>query len=201
MYGAAEIGTVTSINIKKEKNFLNSVGKIYDSKIKIKILSNKNSFLPPGRIGEIICKTPGIFKNYLTSEEKNINKKIFFKSYFKTGDLGFLDKNGKYLYFVGRKKNIIRRNGITLYAEDIEKELTTSGKIKEVAVCAVEKNNQTEIFLFAKKSPSLDYNYIRNKCLKNLSTFQIPNKIIMLNDFPRTNLGKIDKIKLLKLFF
>ena len=57
MYGAAEIGTVTSFNINREKQYLKSVGKIYDKKIQIKILSKNNKLLPPGEIGEIICKT------------------------------------------------------------------------------------------------------------------------------------------------
>ena len=34
----------------------------------------------------------------------------------------------------------------------------------------------------------------------NLSTFQLPNKIIFVKEFPKTNLGKIDKIKLMRLY-
>ena len=45
MYGASEIGTVSSINIKKEKKYLKSVGRPYNKKIKIKILSKNNKFL------------------------------------------------------------------------------------------------------------------------------------------------------------
>ena len=49
MYGAAEIGTkLTSFNINREKQYLKSVGKIYDKKIQIKILSKNNLLLPPG---------------------------------------------------------------------------------------------------------------------------------------------------------
>ena len=201
MYGAAEIGTVTSFNVNKEKRYLKSVGKIYDKRIKIKILSENNKILPVGKIGEIICKTPGKFKGYLSSKNQ-LRPYVdnYFDDYFKTGDFGFLNKK-EYLFFVGRKKNIIRRNGITIYPEDLEKELIKSSKIKEVAVCAKEKNNKTDIILFVRKEKQLDYDYIRNKCLRALSTFQLPNKITLIKKFPKTNLGKVDKIKLMKLFF
>ena len=198
MYGAAEIGTVTSFNINNEKRFIGSVGKIYDKRIEIKILSDKNRLLPYGHIGEIICKTPASFKGYLSLSNKlKLNKEFYFKNYFKTGDLGYLnDKN--YLFFIGRKKNIKRRNGITIYPEDIEKELTQNQKIKEVATCSVEKDGKDNVYLFVKKEKGVNYEFIRNLCLKKLSTFQIPNHIILIDKFPKTNLGKIDKITLIK---
>lgn len=56
MYGASEIGTVTSINFNKRK-FISSVGKVLKN-IKIKIVDDQNKSLKIGEIGEIICKTP-----------------------------------------------------------------------------------------------------------------------------------------------
>ena len=38
---------------------------------------------------------------------------------------------------------------------------------------------------------------VEKLCIKKLSTFQIPNKIYLINEFPKTNLGKIDKKLLL----
>ncbi len=75
MYGASEIGTVTSINIKKEIKHLKSVGRIYSKLIKIKILSKNNKFLPANNPGEIICRTPGLFKGYLGT--KKLTRKLF----------------------------------------------------------------------------------------------------------------------------
>ena len=195
MYGAAEIGTVASIHINKNIKNFKSVGKVYNNKIQIKILSNKNKFLKKYQIGEIVCKTSGIFKKYLNLNE--LTKKAFFKKYFKTGDIGYLNDKG-YLYFLSRKKNIIRRNGITIYPEDIENTLLRDKNIKELAVIGHEKKIKTEIYLFVKKDIHITENYIQNICLKKLSTFHLPNQIILLENLAKSSLGKINKRQLLK---
>jgi long-chain acyl-CoA synthetase len=196
MYGAAEIGTVTNISILKNEKKIKSVGKSYHKNIDIKIISDKNKFLPYYEPGEIICKTPGSFVGYLNS--KTFNKEAYFKNYFRTGDIGYLDKD-KYLYFLSRKKNIIRRSGLTIYPEDIESIFLKDGRVDEVAVIGKETKEHSKIYLYIKKNRKINDSYIKNLCLNKLSTFQLPNKIIYLNKFPRTNLGKVDKKKLLKL--
>ena len=57
MYGAAEIGTVTSINFNNNKSLVGSVGKILKN-IDIKIIDENNKFLKLNSVGEIVCKTP-----------------------------------------------------------------------------------------------------------------------------------------------
>lgn len=196
MYGAAEIGTVTSINLLKNKKNSKSVGKSYHKNINVKILSKQNKFLPKYEVGEIVCKTPGKFKYYLGT--KLLNNLSYYRGYFKTGDVGFLDKKN-YLYFLSRKKNIIRRSGITIYPEDIENIFLKDQKIQEVAVVGKETKNYSHVILFIKKNNQINENYIKNLCLKKLSTFQLPNKIIFLKEFPKTSLGKINKQDLSKL--
>jgi long-chain acyl-CoA synthetase len=193
MYGASEIGTVTSINLAKNKKKFKSVGKSYNHGIRIKILSNKNQFLRNNQRGEIVCKTPAIFHNYYNL--KKTTKESFFKKYFKTGDIGYLD-NENYLHFMGRKKNIIRRSGITIYPEDIENIFINDRNINDVAVLGIQKNLNEEIYLFIEKNTKVNLDYIKNICIKRLSTFQMPNKILLIKKFPKTNLGKIDKKKL-----
>ncbi len=199
MYGAAEVGTITSINLLENKNKtkFKSVGTSYNRNINFKILSDHNSFLGANKIGEIICRSPGRLKYYLNKKKKDKND--FFKGYFKTGDLGYKDKDN-YLYFLSRKKNIIRRNGITIYPEDLESIFLKHKFIKEVCVIGIEKNYSTEIIIFAERSKYCSEFSIREHCLKNLSSFQMPNKICIINKFPRTNLGKIQKYKLKELF-
>ena len=80
MYGAAEVGTITSINLLENKNKtkFKSVGTSYNRNINFKILSDHNSFLGANKIGEIICRSPGRLKYYLNKKKKI--KMIFLKA-------------------------------------------------------------------------------------------------------------------------
>ena len=105
-----------------------------------------------------------------------------------------------YVYFKSRIKNIIRRSGITIFPEDIEKVFINDKNIKDVAAIGKENKNKNIIYLFIVKRNNINENYIKNICLNKLSNFQYPNEIIFLKQFPKTNLGKINKIKLLRNF-
>ena len=130
-------------------------------------------------------------------DSKKLNKDAFFQGYFKTGDLGYMNRQ-KYLFFKSRAKNTIRRSGITIYPEDIEKIFLKDKNINDVAVIGKEMKSKTDIFLFLIKKKKIDERYIKNICLKKLSKFQFPNKIFFVKKFPKTNLGKIDKLRLLR---
>ena len=76
--------------------------------IKVKIVDNNFKNLKPNEEGEILIKGKSILKKYIASQE--INKGSFVNGWFRTGDLGYFDKDG-YLFISGRIKEIINRGG------------------------------------------------------------------------------------------
>ena len=197
MYGASEVGTVTNILFNKKNNKYKSVGKAC-SGAKIKILSEKNKFLPHNNIGEIVCSTPLKFKKYFGLKKETKNS--FFKKYFKTGDIGYLDKDN-YLYYVGRKKNIMKISGINVFPEDIEKILILNKTILDVAVLGIINQSGKEqiVACIIIKNERIKKETLFDYCYKNLATFQYPSQILILKSFPRTVLGKVNKIVLKKI--
>ena len=193
MYGASEIGTVTSHCLNNNLNKISSVGNVASKNIKIKILSQKNKFLGPNHIGQIVCKHNFMFNNYFLNKKKTNNN--LYKKYFKTGDYGYFDNDG-FLYLKGRMKNIIKRSGINIFAEDIENILLQDKFIDEIVVGNKKKNNDNLLIFFIKKNKKINYRYIQNICLKKLSKFQYPNEIIFVKNFKKTNIGKIDRKKI-----
>ena len=189
MYGTCEIGTATSINLKREKNKSKSVGK-YLNNYKIKILNNKK-FCKPNEVGEIICKSPNKFEEYMGFNARQ-EKKFFFKDYFKTGDLGYLDSDN-YLFFIGRKKNLVKINGLSVYPEEIEKKIKKQLNYNNFVITNSKDINENEKLViyvenFSKSKITKLINFFNLK----LEKYEIPSKIMNLNKFPRTNLGKIN---------
>ncbi len=73
--------------------------------------------LEPMHMGEIQLKSPGVTKGYLNNPEET--EKLFVDGWLKTGDMGFLDRNGA-LYITGRKKEMIIVNGQNFFPFDLE---------------------------------------------------------------------------------
>jgi len=90
--------------------------------------------------GEILVRGANVMIGYLDNEEAT--KEVFTDDgFFKTGDVGYIDKDG-YIYITGRKKNIIiLSNGKNIYPEEIEEYLAKIEGIKECAVIGRKKEN------------------------------------------------------------
>ena len=189
MYGAAEVGTITNLDISKSAK-QDSVGKILPN-CDVKILNRKKNNLKNKEIGEIACKTNLKLKNYFKS--KNLTKKSFRKKYFLTGDLGYKD-NQNYLYFVSRKKDVIISSGENIYPSDIEKETM---KFKNIAECCAigipDKFFGEALFLICvlkKKDKKIEVK-LRNFLRERLANYQQPLGYDFVNSLPKNRLGKI----------
>ncbi len=83
--------------------------------------------------GEVFIKGPNVMKGYYKDPEKT--KEVLTKDgWFKSGDLGYLDKDG-YLFLKGRSKNvIIGSNGKNIYPEEIESVINENEYVLESLV-------------------------------------------------------------------
>ncbi len=98
----------------------------------------------PGEIGEICVKGPQVMIGYY-GDDAATAAAFNNEGYFRTGDFGYLDKDG-YLYITGRKKNIIiLSNGKNVYPEEIEEYLCKLDIIKECIVVAREKDGDEDV--------------------------------------------------------
>lgn len=109
-YGASEIAIATNLDMR-DSHKVRSVGKAING-VDIYIADESGNRLEAMQKGEIYCKTDLLFKGYYHLEGKS--KEALHKGYFKTGDIGFLDNDG-YLYYSGRKKDLIISGGINIY--------------------------------------------------------------------------------------
>lgn len=121
-YGLTETSPVLAAGNDFEQR-IGSVGKVLPN-VKIKILNKDED-----GVGEIYVKAPYVMLGYYQNEEAT--KEVLDKDWFKTGDLGYIDKKG-FLYLCGRRKSVIvLKNGKNVFPEEIENILNRIEGVKE----------------------------------------------------------------------
>lgn len=186
-YGLSEGAILTNLSLRKDKKRIDSVGKAIPG-VSLKIKKTKRS-----KVGEILFKSPQMFSGYLT---KNSIKKKTHKGFFATGDLGYIKKG--YLYFSGRKKNMIKIKGKSVYPEDIEGYLLKKSVVKECVILSITNKNLEEkmcLVYISNKFYTTDYR-VKTKCIEILKNHNLPRYYLKLKKLPKNKMGKINRSKL-----
>lgn len=196
MYGTSETSTITNICFQKARNKQKSVGLPFDE-AKIRIFDEDDRDCMANEVGEIACKSSLTCKGYYKQE--TMMAAATHEGYFHTGDLGYLDEDG-YLYFAGRKKEIIITGAVNVYPHDID---VVVGKIPEVEECAAfayPDDRLGEVVALAvvpKEDTELKVRTIKTYCARNLADFQQPHKIFIVDQLPKNTMGKLQRMNIL----
>jgi crotonobetaine/carnitine-CoA ligase len=122
-------------------------------------------------------------------------------AWFHCGDLGYLDDDG-YLFFVERRKYVIRRRGENIAPADIEKVVSLHPAVAECAAIGVPSElGEDDVKLVVQLRPgqTLSPVNLQEYCVANLARFMVPRYIEILEQLPRSAVGKIDKEQLRQL--
>ncbi len=160
-YGITECSPLVACNPPGKKPRFGSVGlPVYGVTVKIDKASDEDE------TGEILVKGDNVMLGYYKNEEAT--KEVFTEDgWFKTGDIGYLDKDG-YLYITGRKKNvIILSNGKNVFPEELEEHLSHSELVKESVVIG-RADDAGEIAITALIYP--DYEKLEGKTEEEIDT-------------------------------
>ncbi len=201
MYGASEISTATDICFQEARDKQNSVGKPFDG-AQIRILrdesdSDFDTDCAPGEIGEIAVKSKLQCKGYYKQEA--MMRAAMLGDYFRTGDLGYLDEDG-YLYFSGRKKELIITGAVNVYPHDIDVIIGRLPEIEECAAFSYPDDRLGEVVALAvvpKEDQEINLRALRTYCARNLADFQQPHKIFVVDKLPKNTMGKLQRVAIL----
>ena len=188
-YGLTEASRSTFMIFDSDDN-IDSVGKP-SAGISLKLVSNNDE----SKIGEIWIKGSNVIDNYWSEEH---TKENLVDGWLKTGDLGRIDDDG-YLYILGRVDDLINISGEKVYPQEIERVVKVLTGIDDVVAIPMKHEIFGEVVkLFVKKSTESDISKtdILAHCIKNLERFKVPAKIEFVEDFPRTDYGKIKRFML-----
>ena len=130
-------------------------------------------------------------KGYWQNEEATAEA-IDEKGFFRTGDIGTLDKDG-FLEIVDRKKDMILVSGFNVYPNEIEDVVSLPPDIVEAACVSVpDKKTGEGVKLFVvKNNQSLTEEEIIAHCKENLTAYKVPKQIVFIDELPKTNVGKV----------
>jgi acyl-CoA synthetase (AMP-forming)/AMP-acid ligase II len=197
VYGSTETSSFVTALLKDELIFKpNSVGRAVPTN-KILITDNDGNEQKPFEIGEIVVQSNALMLGYIDESE---TKQVIKNGFYCTGDIGFLDEDG-FLFIEGRKNFLISTGGENVNPIEVEKTLLQHPAVAEAAVFPLKDQEWGEIIAAAvvlkDKSDRLSFTDLKIFLQERLTGFKIPKKIFFEDQLPKTELGKVEKDKLI----
>jgi carnitine-CoA ligase len=197
-YGITEGNFVTRVplDLADEVVGSGSIG-IAVPEMAIRLVDDAGADVAPGATGEFWICGPGMMRGYLNQPEATAE--ALRDGWFRTGDLGRQDERGLY-YFVGRKKDIIRRSGENLSAAEVEEVLRSHPKVLEAAVIGVPddlRGEEVKAFILpvgGQSAATIPPEELVAWCAARLAGYKVPRYIeYRTTDFPRTPSLRVQK--------
>ena len=189
-YGLSETSPSVSASPPHLTEFNGKVGLPVPS-TEISIRGDDGKDVRRGQPGEICVRGPQVMQGYWQNEEATAEA-IDENGFFRTGDIGTLDKDG-FLEIVDRKKDMILVSGFNVYPNEIEDVVSLHPDIVEAACVSVpDKKTGEGVKLFVVKgNQGLTEKEIIAHCKENLTAYKVPKQIVFIDELPKTNVGKV----------
>jgi fatty-acyl-CoA synthase len=165
--------------------------------IEVKITDDERWSLPPGEMGELACRGYNVMLGYYKMPGKTAEV-IDEEGWLYSGDLATMDEEG-YVKIVGRKKDMLITGGFNVYPAEIEEYLFTNPKVQNVSVVGVPDEVMGEVaiaYIIPREGVSIDQQEIVDFCMGKIANFKVPRYVEIVDEFPMTQSGKIQKFRL-----
>jgi len=192
-YGITETANWIS-GASSKKNLIQDglVGKMWGGTAAVLGKNNKISF--DGE-GEILIQNPAIMSRYF--RRNDLTNQTFINGWYKTGDIGIIDKKGL-IKITGRKKNEINRAGLKVQPEDIDILLEKNKDISE-ACCFGEDDGilgqKVAVAIVLKSKSKISLESIKKWTRMRLVKEKVPEQWYVIDKIPKTDRGKINREK------
>jgi len=197
-YGQTECSPVNHMTLADDplEKRVETVGRA-GPHLEIKIIDEDGNTVPIGERGDICARGYAVMKGYWEDPERTAET-VDAEGWLHSGDLGIMDDQG-YVRVVGRLKDMIIRGGENIYPREIEEFLFTHPMIQDAKVIGVPDEKFGEevcAWIQLKDGAQLSENDIRTFCKENIAYFKVPRYIRLVNEFPMTVTGKVQKYKM-----
>jgi len=157
----------------------------------VAIMDDKGRLLPPGEMGEIVCRGDLMMNGYLDMPEETA--KTIVDGWLHTGDAGTLDERG-YLFIKDRIRDMIISGGFNVYPTDVEAALVQHPAVHECIVFGVPDDKwgeRVEAAIQLKPGAAFDEANIAAFLKERIGSVKTPKKIHIAESLPRSAVGKV----------
>jgi acyl-CoA synthetase (AMP-forming)/AMP-acid ligase II len=169
--------------------------------VKMKVVDDTGNALPRGEVGELAVKGPGVMRGYHGKSEATRDA-FTPEGWLRTGDLARQRRFGL-VEFAGRKKDVIKHGGYSVFAVEVEAVLQQHEAVSEAAVVGVVDERKGEVpaaAVILREGASLTPDELIAWAKERMSDYKVPRQVLVVDDLPRTGTDKVQKAEVKKLF-
>jgi acyl-CoA ligase (AMP-forming) (exosortase A-associated) len=207
MYGLTEAFRSTYLDPGEVDRRPDSIGKAIPN-VWVEVINKNGKICETGEVGELIhggaCVTKGYWNNpeltarafrpnpLLPAENQFLDRVVF------SGDLVKKDREG-FLYYVGRKDAMIKKEGYRVSPTEVEELLMGHQDVFEAVAYGIESETaKNEIGALVTAKHEIDIKELINFCRQNAPEYLVPDRILVMDEFAKTETGKIDRPRVIK---
>ena len=164
--------------------------------VEVRIVDDDGRACAVGAVGEVHTRNPDGHREYY--KDPGATARLWEGGWLHTGDLGYLDTEG-YLFIVGRKKEMIVRGGMNVYADDVEAALHAHPAVIEAAVVGVPHEVLGEdvvAYVVLRPGSGTGVDELTAFAGGRLADYKVPRRIHVVAGLPRNAGGKVVKSRL-----
>jgi fatty-acyl-CoA synthase len=198
-FGMTETSPVTTQTARMEtvENRCGTVGQVHPH-VEVKIIDpTTGRTVERGETGEFLARGYAVMQGYWNDPERTAET-IDAQRWMHTGDLATMDEQG-YVRIVGRIKDMVIRGGENVYPREIEEFLYTHPDVADVQVIGVPDVRYGEelmAWVILRPGASVTEQEIKDYCKGQIAHFKIPRYVKVVDSFPMTVTGKVQKFKM-----
>jgi long-chain acyl-CoA synthetase len=196
MYGLTECKRCTYLPPAELKNRPGSVG-IAIPNTEVAVVDDAGEKVGPGVVGELVVRGAHVMKGYWENPVETAERlkpgPFPWESVLHTGDLFRMDEEG-FLYFVGRKDDIIKTRGEKVSPKEVENVLYGLEGVKEAAVVGAPDpilGLAIKAVVVPVEGVVLTEKQVLTHCTANLEDIMVPKHVEFRTELPKTDTGKI----------
>jgi fatty-acyl-CoA synthase len=164
--------------------------------VETRVVDDLDRPVPAGTVGEIVHRSPHATLGYYRDPEKTAE--AFRNGWFHSGDLGYLDEDGR-LYVVDRKKDMIKTGGENVASREVEEAIYRLEGVAEVAVFGISHPRWVEAVaavVVPKEGATLTSERVVEHARSVLAGYKAPKYVVVADALPKNPSGKILKRQL-----